>query len=53
MSRYYFLRKDDPLVDNYEQPSYEMAVSLMEGLNVGRGSYIGTPLFLLNHGEDP
>lgn len=52
-SRYYFLGKTDDLIDNYAQPSYEIAAMLSEGLNVGRGSYIGTPLFLLNRGSEP
>ena len=49
-SRYYFLGQPDELVDSYERPSYDTAMELTEGLNVGRGSYIGTPLFLLNRG---
>ncbi len=50
-SRHYFLGRKDDLVDSYERPSYETAQMLLEGLNVGRGSYIGTPLFLLNYGS--
>ncbi len=50
-SRHYFLKQKDELVDLYERPSYECASQLCEGLNVGRGSYIGTPLFLLNRGQ--
>lgn len=45
--RHYFGSVKDDLVDDYERPSYETAAVLLEGLNVGRGSYIGTPLFLL------
>lgn len=49
-SQYYLLGQEDELVNNYQKPSYEIAQQLTEGLNVGRGSYIGTPLFLLNNG---
>lgn len=50
-SRYYFLGERDELVYDYEKPSRGLAMELLEGLNVGRGSYIGTPLFLLNNGD--
>ncbi|MBU3759839.1 MAG: hypothetical protein FGM27_07935 [Candidatus Omnitrophica bacterium] len=46
-SRYYFKGQPDDLVDNYERPSYDAAIPLTDGLNVGRGSYIGSPLFVL------
>ena len=49
-NRHYFLGKEDELVDQYKRSSYDVAVELTEGLNIGHGSYIGTPLFLLNRG---
>lgn len=50
-SRYYFLSQKDELVDNYDRPPYELAMELTTGLNVGRGAYVGTPIFLLNSGR--
>ena len=50
-AKHYFLGQGDGLVDNYHRPSIEIAMALTEGLNVGRGSYIGSPIFLLNGGH--
>ena len=47
-SRHYFLGQKDELVDEYERPDEALAEALVGGLNVGRGSYIGTPLFLMS-----
>jgi hypothetical protein len=49
-AQHYLLGRSDQLVDNYDRPLQEVAVELTDGLNVGRGSYIGTPLFILNNG---
>lgn len=50
-SRHYFLNRRDDLLDVYAKPSYETSAPLMEGLNVGRGTYLGTPQFILNRGR--
>ena len=50
-SRHYFSGEKEDLIDDYQRPSFGTAQTLMEGLNVGRGSYIGTSSFLLNHGS--
>jgi putative transposase len=50
-SRHYFLGEADDLVSPYEKPSLETAMELTEGLNVCRGAYIGSPVFILNRGE--
>jgi len=50
-SRHYFLGQKDELVDEYERPDEALAEALVGGLNVGRGSYIGTPLFLMSRGQ--
>lgn len=52
-SRHYFLGEKDELVDDYERPSYDLALELAKGLNVGKGNYIGTPFFLLMKGKLP
>ncbi|MBP9865962.1 MAG: hypothetical protein KBC91_06140, partial [Candidatus Omnitrophica bacterium] len=50
-SRHYFLGQKDVLVDEYDKPAYDVAMQLTEGLNICRGSYIGTPLFLLRKAD--
>lgn len=51
-SRYYFLNQRDDLVDNYARPEHIRAEVLLEGLNMCRGSFIGTPLFIMNRGKE-
>ena len=50
-SAHYFCGEPESLISKYDQPSRATAEELLDGLNVGRGSYIGTPLFLLNAGD--
>jgi putative transposase len=48
-ARHYLLDQRDGLVDPYEQPAYQPARELTKGLNIGSGSHIGTPLFVVNN----
>jgi putative transposase len=50
-SQHYFLERSDEMIDHYNQPKKEVAECLKVGLNVGRGSYIGTPNFILDYGK--
>lgn len=48
-SKHYFLGEKDEMIDCYNKPPYDLAMELTEGLNVGKGSYIGTPLYMLRN----
>lgn len=46
-ARHYFLGEQDPLVDSYEQPSYEKAEEVLIASDFTVGSIVGSALFQL------
>ncbi len=50
-SKHYFLGEKDELIADYDAPCYEETITLTEGLNIEKGPYIGTPMFVLGEQE--